>query len=286
MKLCAVTILYHPDEAFLSHVRTYIDVIDKLFVIDNSEQTVDVVRHELNNRYSQKVTFISNNGNLGVAASLNMACGLAVQEAFDWILTMDQDSYFETHTFFDLSLLLMQKKNIGIIAASYFGKVPFKEEYSEDFFQVPFVVTSGNLVCLHAWELCGGFEDKLFIDEVDTDFCLKMKANNFLVLLSKQTFLQHELGQMFSIRLPFTKQYKPIGIHKPWRMYFTVRNGLYVSFKYGFKYPTVFFERFKHLLVKLLLIIFYYPNKMSYLKFYLKGIKDFIFGRYKPINIW
>ncbi|MER3463640.1 MAG: hypothetical protein C4329_03655, partial [Chitinophagaceae bacterium] len=40
------------------------------------------------------LTYLHDGENRGIAARLNQACKLAIQEGFAWLLTMDQDSFF------------------------------------------------------------------------------------------------------------------------------------------------------------------------------------------------
>ena len=38
MKVAGVVVLYHPDESVLENIKTYIDDIDLLFAVDNSDK--------------------------------------------------------------------------------------------------------------------------------------------------------------------------------------------------------------------------------------------------------
>lgn len=282
MKICSVTILYKPSDAVADYIATYAPFVDFLYIINNSNTDLQDLVTLINQKTSNtKIEFINSKENAGIATSLNVACKLAVKNGYDWILTMDQDSYFVNATFFDQARPLLPEQNIGIIAASYYGKIPFKNDYSANFNQLLIALTSGNLVNLSAWGKIHGFDEKLFIDEVDNDFCLRLKQRQLLVLGSKQIFLQHSLGLEFSIRPLFTKKSRQIGIHAPFRMYFTVRNGLYVSFKYFLESPFFSFHRWKNLVTKLLLTIFFYPDKRTYFYYYFKGVAHFISLNFK-----
>jgi rhamnosyltransferase len=282
MKICSVTILYNPTNAVADYIASYAPLVNHSYVIENSNTHLPSLSSLIAQKTGDdKIEFIKNKENLGVAAALNIACSLADSAGFDWILTMDQDSYFDDATFFNLAKPLLAQQNIGIISASYYGKLPYKKNYSAGFDRLLIALTSGNLVHIQAWKKVNGFTEKLFIDEVDNDFCIRLKKANLLVLGSKQVFLHHSLGQQFSIKPFFAKKSFQIGIHPPFRMYYTVRNGLFVSFKYLFFCPYFSINRWKNLSTKLILIIFFYPHKRKYLYNFLKALAHFITFNYK-----
>jgi rhamnosyltransferase len=173
---------------------------------------------------------------------------------------------------------------VGIIAASYQHKMPFQKYYSNDFNQYLFVVTSGNLVNVKAWKKVGGFDERIFIDEVDNDFCIRLAINKYHTIGSTDILLKHYLGEPFSVRIPLKKKRIPIGIHNALRVRYTVRNRLFVSRKYLFRYPEFSLNRTYHNLLLLTFILFFYPQKIKYLHAYGKGITDFLFSRYGKIE--
>ena len=92
MKVAAVVILYHPSEVFITNIKTYYSFVQKVYVFDNTE-----TKSELQSRLLElsKVEWYHDYENQGIAARLNTACNKAIQEGFDWLLTMDQDTSFE-----------------------------------------------------------------------------------------------------------------------------------------------------------------------------------------------
>lgn len=287
MKFCSVTILYKPSNDFCNHLRTYSGFVERTIIVDNtpggiSSEFLEEIRLAAG---SSNLIYIGDGINHGIATALNKGFKEAQQSGFSHVLTMDQDSYFENGIFFEKASELIHQPNLGIIAASYGGKMPFKKNVINDFEEVLFTITSGNIVSVDAWEKCGRFDEKLFIDEVDHDFCLRLKLHCFKVVTSIDVLLKHKLGNSYSIKTPFSGQKKEIGIHNPTRIFFMVRNGLYVSKKYFFLSPTFCLNRIKHLLVKFILIICVYPNRRQYLRQYYLGVRRFISSDYNNISI-
>lgn len=281
MKICSVTILFHPEESVKYNVASYLHAVDLAYIIDNSESAA------INNRKlfegivgEEKIVFIKNNANLGIGKSLNIAFQMALDARFDWMLTMDQDSHFNGNAFFDLVATKYNDNNIGIIGASAHQKTPFNKDFNEHFNSNLFLITSGNLVRINAWQKLGGYNEQLFIDEVDTDFCLRLQKMNYQILSTKENYLQHKLGNNFNAKVPFTKNVWPIGIHAPFRMYYMARNGLFMIKQYAFSHPKYALYRIKSFVAKFLFILFFYPNKSSYLKSFFSGVRDFVVSKY------
>src|SRR3954467_15747776 len=93
MKIGAVVILYNPGEEVVDNIQSYLPYVEKVYVIDNSEKQ----REELVSKILSlpNVTYLSDGENKGIAVRLNHASIMAIAEGFEWLLTMDQDSYFD-----------------------------------------------------------------------------------------------------------------------------------------------------------------------------------------------
>src|SRR3954471_22742180 len=93
MKLAGTIILYYPEEKVLENVQSYLEQIEKLYVVDNTENNqTELIKDIL--QFS-KVTFLHDGINKGIASRLNQVCKLAIEDGYEWLLTMDQDSSFE-----------------------------------------------------------------------------------------------------------------------------------------------------------------------------------------------
>ena len=85
--------------------------------MDNNEKLAD----SLNN---DKIEYVFNGRNLGIAKALNLACEKAASDGYERILTMDQDSSFDSNdineyfkTFIDV-----EKMNTGIFSPRHILK--------------------------------------------------------------------------------------------------------------------------------------------------------------------
>jgi rhamnosyltransferase len=279
--LSGCVIIYNPKAFIIGNIKSYLNYLDVLYIIDNSEiADLQLINSLIS--ISSRIIYVPQNKNIGVASAFNVAAGMAVTAKYGWLLTMDQDSYFPEGEFFDIwSSVADDDDKVGLLAASYTNKYDrWQKEYSKHFNEIHFAVSSGNIINLGAWDIVKGFEDKLFIDEVDHDYCLRLRKNNYKILISKNVLMQHMVGEFYEPAKNNLSTKEKFVLHNPVRYYYMSRNVLFVCKKY-------FFVDFKFVLGRLFYLIklfgkilLYYPDKMTYLKFFLKGITDFLCVRY------
>ncbi|WP_426587140.1 glycosyltransferase [Mucilaginibacter sp. R-33] len=259
------------------NILSYVKELTELFVIDNST----LVNNEIVEKIIKlpNVTYINNGGNKGIAKALNIGAMKAFESGYQWFLTMDQDSFFlKPSSFFNI--IDNAESKVGIYAASYTDDYDrWIKPYNKDFNEIHFVITSGNLINLKAWHKVHGFEEKLFIDEVDHDYCMKLRKNDYRILTTTKLYLQHSVGKQIE-----NYDGKTFDGHSPVRYYYITRNTLYIVKKYFFEDIGFVFNRVRHLSKNLIKIVLFYPQKSEYLKNVGKGAGDFAKGRYGPFE--
>jgi rhamnosyltransferase len=211
IKLAACVVLYNPDDTIFENILTYGNFVDKLIVVDNSLKKNNLLIDKLNEVFESKLIYINNNDNLGIATALNQACDKAIELKFKWILTMDQDSSFINFEHYKKCLEKVQNvNNVALLAAntdkegySNFDKNGCSCNYREDKFSV---ITSANIVNLEYFEEIGRFNDKLFIDMVDYDYCLRINIKKLKILYFPDVFVEHKLGEVHLRTNIFTRK--------------------------------------------------------------------------------
>jgi rhamnosyltransferase len=133
---------------------------------------------------------------------------------------------------------------------------------------------------LAAWLKLGGFADKLFIDEVDNEFCIRAGLNGYKILTTKKIFLRHHLGDDVMVRHFITGQKRKVSKHSPLRVYYVVRNNLYIWRKYAFSAPAFVINRIRNMIAQVFKIFLYFPDKRNYLRVMFKAVKHAFTGRY------
>jgi rhamnosyltransferase len=278
--LAGCVVLYNPDISIIKNIGSYVHFLNVLYVIDNSENVDKELLDDLCS-LSSNIVYIPQNNNIGIASALNLSVRLAINEKYSWLLSMDQDSYFHGSEFFNKWTIIPLNDKIGLIAASYTIEYDrWQREYSKEFNEIHFAVTSGNIINLKAWKEVEGFEDKLFIDEVDHDYCLKLRKNEWKILISKEVLMDHQIGGFYPDTSNGADKKRKLTLHAPIRYYYMSRNVLYLCKKYFFIDFKFVLARFYYLLKNLTKIILMYPDKLIYLRFFFAGVRDFSLSKY------
>lgn len=277
MKYSGVVILYNPEMDIINNIQTYINDIDILYAVDNSDYINEAVVKKL--KCIKKVEYINNNGNQGIAHAMNVAIKKAMKMGYDWILTMDQDSQASEGMVSILKNYIeeINTDDVGILSA--YQKL---EENNNSYFlrtieQVLVAMTSGNLLNINAYRKVGKFREKLFIDFVDYEYCLRLSANGYRVLMNYNAILNHKFGNVKII------DGVVINSHNSERLYYYVRNWGYISSIYRSKFPSFFANRDEYIKKKYIETIFYDKHKVKNLLYMFKGFIDYrcgIFGKF------
>ncbi len=268
MKLAAVVVFYHPNDENIENIKNYEKFVDKFYIVDNS---LDDINYYKSNK---KVEYIKYGDNKGIATALNEGARRAVEDGYQWLLTMDQDSKITGNIIKQMEQYLMKHadEKIGLVS-------PYHDIHSDEIVldveaeEMIEVMTSGNIISLKAYQDVGGFKDWLFIDCVDTDYCMNLNMHGYKVLRLNRVRMEHHLGNL-EVHSLFGKKY-PCYNHGPIRRYYIVRNNLYIRQMYGNAYPDycAYLIRVQRGQVKR--IIAFETQKVQKLKMMYQGYKDF-----------
>lgn len=286
IKTAACVVLYNPSIEVLENIATYANKVDKFIVIDNSDIQQREIIEDLKTTYPDLI-YINNHANLGIATALNIACDSAIAQNSDWILTMDQDSKFINfqdyvhclHSLDQQSDIALLAPKTGRFSPEEIGKNAQDCTFEEQFI----VITSGNFLNLHLFNSIGRFDDNLFIDVVDYDYCAKVKLAGCKTLLFKNILLEHQLGVLHKRKNVLTGKIKYKTEHNPQRAYYIARNYLYLARKYHKSLPQEFgiFKVinivFIHDITKILL---YEDQKLQKITAKFLGAYHFMIGKY------
>ena len=274
MKIAATVILYYPDENVIENILSYVNSVEKLYLVDNTETPSKLITDNLK-RFTGAV-YIHDGENQGIAARLNHVSNLASEDGFDWLLTMDQDSSFGGNTFINYLNCFTSFENKGNV--SMFGINHVKESDDPDVcnaVNVNHLITSGSVLNLRLVNEIGGFDEKLFIDEVDFEYCLRSVAKGFGIIQFTNIFLTHNLGQTSQHRSFKTTKLTSRVLHSPVRMYYMTRNFLYVETKYRHSFPDEINLRRKVLFNRIKNNILYNKERFKVINDALKGFRDY-----------
>lgn len=223
----AVVVWYHPTPAQCDSIRSYMEAVQQVIIVDNSPADNTSLAAQLPKGL---YTYLPLGDNKGIATALNEGCRLALQKGAKWILTMDQDSCWEAEQlkrYLDLAKSYPEIEQVGVFSPrqDYTGHMPHYEKTYEEKIAV---MTSGCLLSAAGFNATGGFRDELFIDEVDNEYCMHCRRLGMKVVIVNHALLEHRLGEMRTIRFLglWPKEYID---HAPFRFYYITRNILYLN---------------------------------------------------------
>lgn len=267
MKIAGVVIWYNPTNEDKNNINTYLPYIDKLYIIDNSP-----IKNNINNE-NKKINYIFNNNNIGIAEGLNKAAKMAINEGYNWLLTMDQDTIMNEECFkkFQEVLKTQNIENIGIITPWHRTKLDTKKP-DEEYTYPNQVMTSANLVNLSILDKIGYFDEKLFIDGVDIEYGLRLNKSGYRIMQCNDIYVEHNLGDIKYHR--FLGRTYMCTNHNYLRQYYMARNYRYIRDMY-IDYDKHFCEILVKIKSNIFKIVMYEPDKFRKIKYMLKGIRDY-----------
>ncbi len=254
-KVAAGIVLFYPDK---ERLRKCLDSLRKqvpcIIIFDNSTNETSVFNDE------KDIIYLTHHKNYGVSFALNEIFKKGRALGFEWIITMDQDtivpdsmvSNFSKYFAFD---------NVGIICPQVIDKrrkYMYAEEPKEDISFIDSCITSASCTKISIWEEIGGFDNFLFIDFVDTDYCKRLILNGYKIIRCNHIVIDQQFGNI-SLKSTFVvkfyvnlsnllknKNIAKLSYHKevsPLRVYFVHRNLLYLNKKFK-NYGGIGYENF------------------------------------------
>ena len=226
--IAACIVTYNPELARFSECLSAVaEQVEHVFVVDNGSNETSGVE-ALSREYDNAI-FVPLGENKGIAAALNMGCTAADEKRCTAVLTLDQDSICEDGLVEKLAAHLA--KDVGIAAPwiSYAGNEEYYDLPQDGPYEVEWTITSASLTSIDAWRKIGGFDEALFIDSVDRDFCIRLRRAGYRVVIDPATSLSHELGDMRCVRI--LGKVIHITNHSSFRKYYIARNKILLAKK-------------------------------------------------------
>jgi rhamnosyltransferase len=230
----AVVVTYHPDIALWERIEQIRRQVDKLLIVDNNS-TLDSIKMIQGISKEFDVDLIENKSNLGIAEALNQGFKYAngFGDKYSWVLTLDQDSYCNSKLIHQLASAYEDcpfKDEVGIIGTNYqektTGHILHDTQTDESWEEVKHLPTSGCITSLTAFSEVGDFRKDLFIDYVDTEYCMRMRDKGYRVLISPKVGMIHPLGYYRVSKLhKLLRGSSMITNYPPMRHYYWTRNG-------------------------------------------------------------
>ncbi|QLK60819.1 rhamnosyltransferase [Enterobacteriaceae bacterium Kacie_13] len=276
--ICAIIVTYNPNINPVLNLATELagqmcDVI----VVDNSPVMSKILNSQLFN-------YIWLGGNRGIATAQNVGINFCIESGYKTIIFFDQDSNINEQ-FIATLFKPMQENDFKICAPTFYdekkgfeyaitnvrksgARVKIFSEGKTEPFTSSIVISSGTIVRTDVFEQVGLMDDGLFIDYVDTEWCLRCFSENILVHIIPQAKMIHSIGDksfnIFGFCVP---------VHSPARRYYRVRNAFHL-FRYKHVPKLLAIREISFCFIHSFILIFKQKNKKEYLYSFLAGIRD------------
>lgn len=240
--IASITVSYQPDLGMLrKQLGSLCGQVQHMLVIDNgsSEHLLNGLRSLCHDMGASVYPLGSNTG---IAHAQNIGIRAALAFGVDRILLLDQDSEATP----DMVRLLSQALTDNPKAAAAGPSTVDQRTGRRSFFvrdigfwptrwepldssksapiEVGFLIASGTLLRSTAVDNAMPMRDTWFIDHIDTEWCLRIRAQGWTLLGVAQAQLQHRLGDKVSqIWWLRTRQ---VAHHSPLRDYYMFRNSI------------------------------------------------------------
>jgi rhamnosyltransferase len=265
---CAAgVILFHPHCSLIQNINSYLMEVEKMYAFDNSPKSKNDYVEEL--KRVKKIEYTTLGRNVGIAKALNEIAKIALLKGYQYLLTMDQDSCFTVPNLVPMISLAMSDSRIGIVSPVHLVKNDLPEKVYGDSEEILTTMTSGNLLNLEVWNSLGGFDEKLFIDYVDHEYCLRMKKNGYKVVRANRITLEHAVGELKPRKFLFGTVH-PTN-HSPIRLFYQTRNRFYLKKIYGRDFPEYFKKDSVSYWRGIVKVLLYENHKIKKFRMVLKG---------------
>jgi len=182
------------------------------------------------------LTHVQSGGNAGLAAALNTGLTRSRERGFAWCLLIDQDTVVDEELLAGLAEAYTAyplKDKIGLLVPNYRSPGGARLAYYQGAVcqTVATAITSGSLVPLSVVKRLGGMREPFFIEGIDIEFSLRVRAAGLHVVATGRPLMTHGAGATEERRL-FGRTVL-VGHHPPWRCFLQYRNLTWTLLRYG-----------------------------------------------------
>ncbi len=264
LRICAVVVAYLPQPELLARVLDALATqVDQVLLLDNAspgsgaEPADGAPGHRAGAHCGAGDTLADGRGrvrrhrcrvNRGLAWTQNLGARWAWRAGFDAVLLMDQDSEPQPGMVAELAAVLALAGArpvaavgprpvdaftgrpfpiVGVPPALALSVAPEPVTTAPRWSPCAFMIASGMLIPRAAWVAVGGMRAALFIDHIDTEWCLRARAAGWGLRIARQAHLEHRLGDGGSWM--WIGRWRWFPHHRPLRHYYMVRNSIWLA---------------------------------------------------------
>lgn len=237
----SIVVTYYPDQICLKKLLTELShQTDYVVTVENSNH--DPTTKMINECVPENGILIDQQDNSGIAAAINCGIKQAREMGAGYVVLFDQDSLPEPSM---VKILLSEMLKITKLDCKIAAVGPKYDDIKGEL-KSPFVILDGNrlsrvncadnevvkvdhlissgcLISMDALDDIGEMEEELFIDYVDTEWCLRATDKGYSLFGVGSAQMQHSLGDRLTTL--FGRSHP---VRCSLRYYYLIRNGIWV----------------------------------------------------------
>lgn len=246
MSVIATVVLFNPNLALLKRLyKSLYHQVDSIIFSDNSEDNSikEDVKSWINQLIQSDIIYLDLHKNHGIAYAQNRGIEVAKECGARFVLLLDQDSALPNTMVSDLisvyERLLHTNHKVATVGPSFldeksnvlariirYDKIGIQKiipDESKDFERAHHIISSGSLIPIQVLNEVGMMKESLFIDMVDTEWCIRANLYGYDSFVAPKTIMRHSIGDEF-----VSVGQRKVNLHSDFRNYFIVRNSVYV----------------------------------------------------------
>jgi rhamnosyltransferase len=291
-RIASVTVALDPDpRRLLLQLRALEGQVDEAIVVDNASRN-DALRVLEGSRLPHRVVSLPTNH--GVAHGFNAGIAAAAREGATHVLLLDHDSVPMPGMVQTLRAVLDEKRSRGVKVAAAGPRICDMRDHRElpfirlgwlrnhhmrphggaDVIACDFLISSGTLVPFDAYRELGPFDESLFVDNVDLEWCFRARSRGYALFGVGAARLDHRLGDT---RLHVGRRVRLV-VHSPERLYYMTRNRFllyrrpYMPLKWKIKDPL-------RVVAKFAATMMFMAPRLEYARMTWRGLSDALLRR-------
>jgi rhamnosyltransferase len=276
-KVAAVVTTFHAGDSLQQNLAQIAAQVSVVIVVDDSG---DPSRsNALGDLAAANLVVLRNQDNLGIAAALNRGIEQAWSMGCEWVITLDDDTRVSSSYIADIFGFLQAgaPANVGLIACTRDSGAPGADLHATGYQLKRNLITSGCLFERKTFQSVGGFDEGLFIDLVDFDFCTRLRKSGLAIVLLDKVGMDHRVGNSRTVRV--LGKAVVIYHHAPFRLYYQMRNVFLFARKHLAFDPLLSIYLLLDFFRLPLKALFFEQDKRARLFYLATGLRDGLLGR-------
>lgn len=273
-KFCAGIIWFEPNIHAFEQLKIVSNSFKKVYVYDNSNYSS---QDEIDKLNLKNVIYEFNHKNEGISIAFNKIVNKC--QNYDFLFALDQDTEIKKEDIIELQNYINQNynENVGIYCPDIYFNNKVRNS-NKTIKNVAFTITSCSMINLNIFKSLGKYDENIFLDGVDREYCFRLIKNGYLTQQVNTIHVKQNLGN---------GQKNIFGIyeHSPIRNYYIAYNRRY----FIDKYPHYFkgYKRIRYLYLscikQVLSVVICEKKKIAKIHMIIKANKDYKL-RKKDVN--